>query len=90
MSLLEKLLPALERADSSSGAPGTAVNREVDALVPLMAGVDAPAVMRERWLERLFDALQNDQMPYIEGLGERLDELRVTPAMPPHGLIRYD
>lgn len=90
VSLLEKLLPALERADSSSGAPGTAVNREVDALVPLMAGVDAPAVMRERWLERLFDALQNDQMPYIEGLGERLDELRVTPAMPPHGLIRYD
>jgi hypothetical protein len=45
--------------------------------------------MRERWLERLFDALQNDQMPYIERLGERWGELRVTPAMPPHGLNRY-
>ncbi|NPT46982.1 hypothetical protein GNZ12_37915 [Paraburkholderia sp. 1N] len=66
------------------------MNRVVDALVPVMAGVDAPAVMRERWLERLRDALQNDQMPYIERPGERWGELRVTPAMPPHGLNRYD
>src|ERR1700741_4872825 len=42
VSLLEKLSPALERVDSSFGAPGTAVNRAVDALVPVMAGVDAP------------------------------------------------
>ncbi|SOE98041.1 hypothetical protein SAMN05446635_5997 [Burkholderia sp. OK233] len=89
VSLLEKLSPALERVDSSSGAPGTAVNRAVDAPVPVIAGVDAPAVMRERWLERLFDAMQNDQMPYIERLGERWGELRVTPAMPPHGPNRY-
>jgi hypothetical protein len=40
-------------------------------------------------LERLRDALQNDQMPYIERPGERWGELRVTPAMPPHGLNRY-
>jgi hypothetical protein len=39
-------------------------------------------------LERLRDALQNDQMPYIERPGERWGELRVTPAMPPHGLNR--
>ena len=81
VSLLGKLSPALERVDSSSGAPGTAVNRAVDAPVPVIAGVDAPAVMRERWLERLFDALQNGQMPYIERLGERWGELRVSPAI---------
>jgi hypothetical protein len=54
-----------------------------------MAGVDAAAVMWGRWLERLFDALQNDQMPYIERPGERWGELRVTPAMSPHGLNPY-
>lgn len=81
MSLLEKLSSALELADSSSGAPGTAANRAFDAPVPVIAGVDAPAVMRGRWLERLFDALQNDQMPYIERLGERWGELRVMPAI---------
>jgi hypothetical protein len=81
VSLLEKLSPALEQVDSSSGALGAAVNRAIEALVPVIAGVDAPAVMRERWLERLFDALQNDQMPYIERLGDHWGELCVTPAI---------
>ena len=35
--LLEKLSPALEQVDSSSGAIGSAVNRAVDALVPIIA-----------------------------------------------------
>src|SRR5258705_10151151 len=79
--LLEKLSPALEQVDSSSGALGTAVNRAIEALVPVIAGVDAPALMRERWLERLFDALQDDQMPYIERLGDRWGELCTTPEI---------
>ena len=33
------------------------------------------------WLERLFDALQNDEMPYIESLGDHWGELCVTPAL---------
>ena len=37
VSLLEKLSPALERVDSSSGAIGTAVNRAIDTLVPIIA-----------------------------------------------------
>jgi hypothetical protein len=51
--LLEKLSLALDQVDGSSGALGTAVNRAIDAVVPVIAGVDAPAVMRERWLSRL-------------------------------------
>ena len=79
--LLEKLSPALEQVDSSSGALGAAVNRAIEALVPVIAGVDVPALMRERWLERLFDALQDDQMPYIECLGDHWGELCATPAI---------
>ncbi|MGC2083591.1 MAG: hypothetical protein WA702_09560, partial [Bradyrhizobium sp.] len=56
VALLEKLSPALEHVDSSSGAIGTAVNRAIDALVPVIAGVDVPAPVRMRWLDRLFDA----------------------------------
>jgi len=81
VSLLEKLSPALEQVDSSSGALGAAVNRAIEALVPVIAGVDVPALMRERWLERLFDALQDDQMPYIECLGDHWGELCATPAI---------
>ena len=81
VALLEKLSPALEQVDSSSGALGTAVNRAIDALVPVIAGADATAITRERWLERLFDALQNDPMPYLEHLGDRWGELCATPGI---------
>ena len=81
VSLLEKLSPALEQVDSSSGAIGTAVNRAIDALVPVIAGVDVPAPVRTRWLERLFDALQDDRMPYIEQLGDRWGDVCASPAI---------
>jgi hypothetical protein len=81
VSLLEKLSPALEQVDSSSGAIGTAVNRAIDALVPVIAGVDVPAPVRTRWLERLFDALQDDRMPYIEQLGDRWGDLCASAAI---------
>ncbi len=73
--LLEKLSPALEQVDSSSGSIGTAVNNAIAALVPIIAGAPAGAKIRERWLERLFEALAEDQIPYIEQLAEHWGEL---------------
>ncbi|MDE3189149.1 MAG: hypothetical protein KGM96_16685, partial [Acidobacteriota bacterium] len=35
--LLERLSPALEQVDSSSGAIGSAVNKAIDTLVPIIA-----------------------------------------------------
>jgi len=68
--LLEKLSPALEQVDSSSGAIGTAVNNAIDDLVPVI--VDAPAddQVRGKWLERLWQAIEEDDIPYIELLPE--------------------
>jgi hypothetical protein len=57
------------------------VNRAIDALVPVIAGVDVPAPVRMRWLDRLFDALQDDLMPYIEQLGDRWGDLCTSPAI---------
>jgi len=36
--LLERLSPALEQVDSSSGALGTAVNNAISELVPIISG----------------------------------------------------
>jgi hypothetical protein len=47
--LLERLSPALEQVDSSSGAIGTAVNHAITELVPVIAGAPADARTRERW-----------------------------------------
>jgi hypothetical protein len=73
--LLERLSPALERVDSSSGAIGSAVNGAIDDLVPIIAGAPADAKTRAAWLERLWDAHEADQMPYIEVLADYWGEL---------------
>lgn len=72
---LEKLSPALEHIDSSSGAIGTTVNNAIAALVPIVADAPADAKTRDAWLERLWDAYQEDAMPYIELLGHHWGEL---------------
>jgi hypothetical protein len=70
VSLLERLSPALEHVDSSSGAIGTAVNSAIAELVPLISSAPADGTTRAAWLERLWAAHEADQIPYIEALAE--------------------
>ncbi len=79
--MLQKLSPALEQVDSSSGALGTAVNKAMETLVPLIAKADVDISLRQRWLERLWQALQEDEMPYIENLGDYWGELCASPEL---------
>lgn len=66
---LERVAPAIEGVDSSSGSIGTAVNNAVRDLAGILAAAPADVALRERWLERLFTALEEDRMPYLEDLG---------------------
>ena len=75
---LEKLAPAIEQVDSSSGGIGSAVNRAIETLVPIIAKEDVARTVREKWLDRLWEALQEDTMPYLEYLGEFWGELCAT------------
>ena len=78
VALLEKLSPALEQVDSSSGVLGSAVNRAIDTLVPIIVKANVDQRVRQRWLERLWEAIENDGMTYIESLGDYWGELCVT------------
>ena len=78
---LEKLAPAIEQVDSSSGGIGSAVNRAIETLVPIIAKAHVSRAVREKWLDRLWDALQEDDMPYLEYLGEFWGELCATPEI---------
>jgi hypothetical protein len=78
VALLEKLSPALEHVDSSSGVIGSVVNGTIDTLVPIIAKPDVDRSVRQAWLERLWEAVEEDGMPYIETLGDRWGELCVT------------
>jgi len=72
---LERVSPALERVDSSSGAIGTAVNHAIEELLVIIARAPADVEQREGWLERLWEAHANDEIPYIERLGDLWGEV---------------
>jgi len=81
VTFLEKVSPALEQVDSSSGALGSAVNKAIETLVPIIAKAEVDSKGRQRWLQRLWQAMQDDDMPYIEVLGDYWGELCVTPEL---------
>ena len=78
---LEKLSPSLMQVDSSSGAIGSAVNRSIESLVPIITKAEVDKTIRKRWLDRLWQAIQDDDMPYIEYLGYFWGELCVLPEL---------
>jgi hypothetical protein len=72
---LKKLAPALDHVDSSSGAIGNAVNNAIAELAAIIASAPADAETRGVWLEHLWEAYQDDDIPYIELLGDHRGEL---------------
>ena len=75
VTLIERLSPALEHVDSSSGAIGTTVNNAIAELVPIIASAPSDPETREGWLDRLWEAHGADQVPYIESLADYWGEL---------------
>lgn len=76
--LLEKLSPALCQIDSSSGTLGNATYAAVQELAPLISQAPVSTKVRQKWLDRLFEAIQEDDPPYIESLGDHWGDLCAT------------
>jgi len=72
---LERVSPALEQVDSSSGSIGAAVNKAVSVCAENIAAAPADTNTRSQWLERLWTAYLEDEMPYIELLADYWGEL---------------
>jgi hypothetical protein len=49
---MERLWPALEHIDTSSGALGGAVHRTLGDLIPILISAPADVATRSAWLER--------------------------------------
>ena len=81
---LERLSPAIQHVDSSSGAIGIAVNNAIDTLVPIIAGAPANEELRSNWLERLWEAVEADNIPYLELLADHWGTLCATTAHAAH------
>ena len=81
VSLMERIWPAFQDIDTSSGALGTAVARTLDKLIPIL--IDAPAdhSTRSKWLTRLFEAVQNDGVEYLAQVEGQWGEIARYPDL---------
>jgi hypothetical protein len=81
VSLMERIWPAFQDIDTSSGGLGTAVARTLEELTPIL--IDAPAdhSTRSKWLERLFEAVQNDGVEYLAPVEDRWGEIARYPDL---------
>ena len=77
--LMEKIWPALEHVDSSSGALGSAVNKTLGDLIPIVVNASADEKTRSNWLDRLWQAMEDDGVDYLTPVGDRWGELCGSP-----------
>ncbi|MCU7920461.1 MAG: hypothetical protein KZQ95_19195 [Candidatus Thiodiazotropha sp. (ex Epidulcina cf. delphinae)] len=73
--LMEKVWPALQHVDSSSGALGSAVNKALDALIPIIVKAPADDNTQSKWLDRLWQAMEDDGVDYLSPVGDRWGEI---------------
>ena len=81
VSLMERLWPALEDIDTSSGALGSVVHPTLDDLVPILISAPADMETRSSWLERLFQAVMDDGVQYLAPVEDRWGEIAVYPEL---------
>lgn len=79
IKLMEKLWPALQQIDSSSGALGSAVYNAMTILVDLVVEAPADGKTRTKWLDRLWEAFNDDGVGYLDVLGDRWGDVCGTP-----------
>ena len=81
VSLMERIWPAFQDIDTSSGALGTAVNRTLDEVIPILIAAPADHAITTTWLERLFEAVQNDGVQYLAPVEDRWGEIARYPDL---------
>lgn len=81
VALAERLWPALQDVDTSSGALGNAVNNTLEELLAILITAPADPTLRRRWLERLYQAVQDDGVQYLWMIEDRWGEIAVYPEL---------
>ncbi len=84
VGLVERIWPAFEHVDTSSGALGCAVQRTLDELIPLIANASADPRTRDGWLDRLWQAILDDGVSYLSPVEEAWGDLCVSADVASH------
>jgi len=81
IALAERIWPAFEHIDTSSGSLGTAVARTLEDLVPILIDAPADETTRAAWAERLRTAIVDDGVDYLAPLADRFGEIAQVPSV---------
>ena len=81
VSLVERIWPAFESIDTSSGALGSAVYSTQVELLPIIVNAPAPRKVRDAWLDRLWSAIEEDGVGYLSVTEEHWGELCASPEV---------
>lgn len=77
--LMSRLWPALEHIDTSSGSLGNAVGNIVEKLLPILINAPASLLLRQHWLDILWEILQADGVSYVADIAQYWGELAGYP-----------
>ncbi|MGA7239469.1 MAG: hypothetical protein WBY44_27555 [Bryobacteraceae bacterium] len=75
VSLMERIWPAFQDIDTSSGALGGAVYWAQNELLPIAIEAPADRKTRDKWLDRLWQAIEDDGVNYLSTVEDRWGEL---------------
>jgi len=81
IALAECIWPAFEYIDTSSGALGDAVGKTLDELLPVLIDAPADEKTREKWLERLREAIEADGVDYLAPISACFGKIAAYPAL---------
>ena len=81
VELFARLYPAMMQIDSSSGSLGAAMNKTIDALIPILIKADWDMNTRGKWLDKLYEAIIEDGWGTFDGLRDHWGELCVYPGL---------
>lgn len=81
VDLMERIWPSLERIDTSSGALGSAVYGTLLDLIPILKSAPLDLKTREKLLERLYTAMQEDGVDYLAPVGDEWGGICVFPEL---------
>ena len=81
VSLMERIWPAFQDIDTSSGALGGAVYWTQQELLPITIEAPADRKTRDKWLDRLWQATQDDGVNYLSPVEERWGDLCRSPQV---------
>ena len=81
IELFYRLYPALMQIDGSSGALGTAMNKTIESLLPILIKADWDMNTRGKWLEKLYEAIIEDGWGTFDNLRDYWGEICVYPGL---------